>query len=62
MDSASRQSDVPPEQPHSRLFNLLGAVVALATLLLPIVTISHFSPTVRINSLNSAPYSPLVQD
>ena len=54
MDSAS-QSEIPPEEPPSRLSNFIGVLVAILTLTLPMVVIAHFSSGAIVPA-DSAPY------
>ncbi len=42
MESAST-SENPPEPPSSRFSHFVGTVIALLTLMLPILAIAHFS-------------------
>lgn len=43
MDSGS-QTDIPHKRSSDRLANLVGTLIALLTLILPIITIAYFSP------------------
>lgn len=57
MESAS-QLESSSEPHHSPLVNLLGTFIALATLTLPLLTVTYFSsPT--IDSLRELPYSAI---
>ncbi|EKU99579.1 hypothetical protein D0962_14960 [Leptolyngbyaceae cyanobacterium CCMR0082] len=57
MESAS-QLESNSEPPHSPLVELLGTFIALATLTLPLFTVTYFS-SIPIDTLNGLPYSAI---
>ena len=58
MESVS-QLESNSEPPHSPFVELLGTLIALATLTLPLFTVAYFSST-TIDSLSRLPY-PAIQ-
>ncbi|WP_143467601.1 hypothetical protein [Leptolyngbya ohadii] len=59
MESGSRASE-PPERATLRVADVVGTLIALLTLLVPIVTIAHFS-SVSAESLQSPPSTTTVE-
>ncbi|MGJ3247210.1 MAG: hypothetical protein ACFE0I_14200 [Elainellaceae cyanobacterium] len=46
--SSSSQTDKPHERSHTTLSNIIGTVVALVTLVIPILSIAYFSSSAEI--------------